>query len=164
VWFLGILFLVAMMQLAIARRIIRGWYPNLLKHLVCLAFLAVTFVAMIPPVGARIAGFALLSSASPRQLCTVFSVRPQPADAPWASLVSDKNKGKTRRLTFVFPFNGVFFVKESAQGTTYVLDAKEVASTEACVDDEKDQSAQTAQAHREPAPVGANPQPTHPAH
>ncbi|WP_291777553.1 hypothetical protein [Luteibacter sp.] len=73
--------MVALVQLLVAQRIVRGWYPDLFKHLVYLAIGIMAAVSLVPPIGARAASFALLSSATPHKTCSVLLL----ADAPMAA-------------------------------------------------------------------------------
>jgi len=122
----------AFVQMALALRLIRGWYPNVLKHLVCLAFLVVGVVSMVPPVGARLASLALLSSATPDRPCSILLLNDDITTTTLRRIADEGMPGQSRPMRVVFPFDSVFYVKESIEAPTFIVDAKNVGGTMAC--------------------------------
>lgn len=125
---------VAGVQLIVAQRMLRGWYPDLFKHLVYLAIGIMAAVSLVPPVGARAASFALLSSATPHTMCSVLLFGDAPRTAALRPIVDDQTPTQSKPLKVVFPFDGLMYVKASVDAPTFVIDGKTVAGTAACPD------------------------------
>jgi hypothetical protein len=123
---------VAVIQMIIAMRVVKGWYPNLPKHVVCAAFLIMGGIGMIPSLGARIASFALLSSASSDRPCSVLLFTEGTKETPPKLIIDPQNVAQSKPLQVVFPFDGALYVKESLNAPTFVVDAKALAGTMAC--------------------------------
>jgi hypothetical protein len=129
---LVIMVAVAVLQLIVSMRIIKGWYPNLIKHVVCLAFAIMGAISIIPPLGARLASFALLSTASPNRPCSILLFNAGSKEMPPKPIVDEHTPSQSKELRIVFPFDNAFYVKESTDTPSYIVDAKALAGTKAC--------------------------------
>lgn len=123
---------VAMFQMMVSQRVTHGWYPNLLKHLVCLALVLLGFVGMIPPLGARLAAFALLSTASAERPCTILLFKSDIHDTVPKAIVDMHHPSQSKELRVVFPSDGKLYIKESVDGPTYFIDLKALVGTASC--------------------------------
>lgn len=127
-----IMILVATFQMIVSQRVTKGWYPNLLKHLVCLALALLGFVGMIPPLGGRLASLALLSSASADRPCTILLFNSATHDTIPKSIVEPKHSSQSKELRVVYPSDSKLYVKESIDGPTYFVDLKALIGTASC--------------------------------
>lgn len=123
----------AIFQLGVAWRVTHGWYPNILKHGVGLALLLLGCIGMIPPLGARIASFALLSTATEGQTCTILLFNPATHDTVPKAIVDTQHPSQSKDLQVVFPSSDTLYVKESIAGPTYFIDLKALVGTDSCV-------------------------------
>lgn len=123
---------IAIAQMVVAHRVARGWYPNVLKHGVCLTLGALAAVAIIQPVGARLTSIALVSSATPMDLCTVFVVREAQKDPALAALLAPGKIDETTDVEFVFLSDNQYYVRRKIHDATVMFDAKAVVATRPC--------------------------------
>lgn len=123
--------ILALLQMIVGLRMVRGWYPNALKHGVCLALCIVGAVALIPSMGANIAAYALLSSATPGGQCSVLLFPTHHVDGASDRLMGPL-PGQSKPLAFVFPFDATFYVKETVFSPTLMLSATSIEGTRAC--------------------------------
>jgi len=139
-------------QFIVSQKVAHGWYPNAPKHMVCLTFMLLAAVGIVQPLGARLAYFALGSTATPMRLCTVFVLREPDRDPSIATLLAKPGKSETVPFNFVYPTDSQFFVRQKSDPkTTWALDAKDVVATQACGPEEA--TAATTNATRSKAPT-----------
>jgi hypothetical protein len=129
--------ILALIQLTVSNRVAQGGYPNALKHVVCLTLLALAAASIIQPLGARLASFALTSTANPSKQCTVFVLRDAQKDMSLKLLLTPGSTARTVPFNFVFPSDSQFYIRQKSSGTTFVLDAKAVMATLPCSDEAK---------------------------
>jgi hypothetical protein len=154
--FVAGMLMAATVQIVAALRMIKGWYPNLLKHIVCLGLAVLGLVAVIPPVAGRIASLALLSSATPGRPCTLLVFHRDSKDAPPPNdaILDGDHPGQSKPLRVVYPADAMLYVKESIEGPVYLIDLKAVSSTQACLKDE-DSPAEAASSATKASPAGS---------
>lgn len=141
---------IAIAQILFASKVARGWYPNVLKHGVCLTFAVLAAISIAQPVGARLASFALVSTATSARLCTVFDLREEPKDSAFAALVVDHAAHRTRHIQFVFPSDGQFYLRRHDDPHLLILDGKSVVATSPCLDSDADEAKRLASAAKAP--------------
>jgi hypothetical protein len=132
--FIVLMVFAAIMQLVVAMQVTKGWYPNLLKHVLCLGLLLLGAIGMVPPVAARLSSYALLSTATLGQTCTIVRFTRDNKDASFAPLIENPGTARSKPLKVVYPADTTLYVKETMDGPTYLIDAKSVAATEPCAD------------------------------
>jgi hypothetical protein len=98
-----------------------------LKQTVCGSPLTMDAIGMVPPIGARVASFALLSSASPDRPCLVLMFNEGIKETPPSAIVDEHHSTQSKPLLVAFPFDGTFYVKKSLNAPTFVVDAKVLA-------------------------------------
>ncbi|RDS83559.1 hypothetical protein DWU98_04265 [Dyella monticola] len=130
--FAAIMIAATAFQIWVAWRVTQGWYPNILKHAVCLALFLLGFIGMIPPLGARLASFALLSTATDERPCTVLLFNSAVHDGVPESIVDTQHPSQSKELRVVFPSDNKLYVKESMASTTYLIDFKALIGTASC--------------------------------
>lgn len=123
---------IAMFQMMVSWRVTQGWYPNLLKHLVCLALVLLGFAGMIPPLGARLASFALLSTASADRPCTILLFKRATLDTVPKAIIDVQHPSQSKELRIVFPSEDKLYIKESIDEPTYFIDLKALVGTASC--------------------------------
>ncbi|QDE39810.1 hypothetical protein FIV34_11625 [Luteibacter pinisoli] len=133
--FIVLMVIAAIMQLVVAMQVTKGWYPNLLKHVLCLGLLILGATGMVPPIAARLSSYALLSTATPGRTCTIVRLTHGSTDASIAPLLESPGAVRSKPLNVVYPDDTTLYVKETMDGPTYLIDAKRVAGTEACKDE-----------------------------
>lgn len=123
---------IALLQLIVGDKVAKGWYPNVLKHAVCGTLFALAGISIVPPLGARLTSFALISTSTPMKLCTVFAIHDKQADAISKDLLAVGSVNQTVQFEFVFPSDGQYYLRRHGHPGTTVLDAKAVAGTLPC--------------------------------
>lgn len=139
--FVVLMVIAAIMQLVVAMQVTKGWYPNLLKHVLCLGLLVLGAIGMVPPVAARLSSFALLSTATVGQTCTIVRFTHDTKDASLAPLLESPGTARSKPLNVVYPADTTLYVKETMDGPTYLIEAKSIAATEPCADPHAHQAA-----------------------
>jgi hypothetical protein len=142
---------IALLQLIVGDKVSKGWYPNVLKHAVCGTLFALAGISVVPPIGARLTSFALISTSTPMKLCTVFVIHDKQADAISKDLLAEGSANRTVQFEFVFPSDGQYYLRRHGHPGTTILDSKAVAGTLPCeaapnqdnINDEQDVSRTT---------------------
>lgn len=125
----------AIFQLIAATRIVRGVYPDVLKHAALVALAVLFLIAAIEPIGATLASYPMKETAPNGKSCIVISLLPEQANQHIISpsLRSQKDPSLSVKLPFVTHVEDRYYVRTDLyKGSVYAVPVSMTSQFDDC--------------------------------